>query len=154
GPLILDAQGKVIEAKTNSRWVGKGRTVYNNKGKPVKQYEPFFSSTVMYEPEADLTDAGVTPILFYDPVGRLIITLRPNHSYEKVLFDAWRQITWDANDTVKLNARQDPETAAQLARLPKPDYPSTWYDDHTGAAASDADKDAASKVAAHAGTPS
>jgi hypothetical protein len=27
------------------RWVGTGATIYNNKGKPVKQYEPFFSPT-------------------------------------------------------------------------------------------------------------
>ena len=27
------------------RWVGSGRVVFNNKGKPVKQYEPFFSAT-------------------------------------------------------------------------------------------------------------
>lgn len=27
----------------NPRWVGTGAKVYNNKGKPVRQYEPFFS---------------------------------------------------------------------------------------------------------------
>ena len=27
----------------NPRWVGSGWTIYNNKGKPVRQYEPFFS---------------------------------------------------------------------------------------------------------------
>ena len=25
------------------RWVASGKTVLNNKGKPVKQYEPYFS---------------------------------------------------------------------------------------------------------------
>ena len=28
-----------------ARWVGSGRTVLNNKGNPVKQYEPYFSTT-------------------------------------------------------------------------------------------------------------
>ena len=27
------------------RWVGSGWVIYNNKGKPVRQYEPFFDST-------------------------------------------------------------------------------------------------------------
>ena len=26
------------------RWVGSGWTIFNNKGKPVRQYEPFFSA--------------------------------------------------------------------------------------------------------------
>ena len=30
---------------SDPRWVGTGRTVFDNKGNPVKQYEPFFSST-------------------------------------------------------------------------------------------------------------
>ena len=31
------------------RWVGTGRTVFNNKGKPVRQYEPFFTDTHRFE---------------------------------------------------------------------------------------------------------
>lgn len=46
--LVLE-NGKPKLAQTDHRWVGKGRTVYNNKGKPVKQYEPYFSSTHLYE---------------------------------------------------------------------------------------------------------
>ena len=29
--------------EVNPRWVGSGWTVFNNKGKPVRQFEPFFS---------------------------------------------------------------------------------------------------------------
>ena len=28
---------------SSPRWVGSGWTIFNNKGKPVRQYEPFFS---------------------------------------------------------------------------------------------------------------
>ena len=31
------------------RWVGSGWTIFNNKGKPVRQYEPFFSDTHRFE---------------------------------------------------------------------------------------------------------
>ena len=39
--------GPLIEggADINPRWVGSGWTVFNNKGKPVRQFEPFFSAT-------------------------------------------------------------------------------------------------------------
>ena len=63
GKLVLE-NGKPKQDHTDHRWVGKGRTVYNNKGKPVKQYEPFFSSTHLFEEEPEMTDTGVTPVLF------------------------------------------------------------------------------------------
>jgi hypothetical protein len=49
------------------RWVGTGRTVFNNKGNPVKQYEPFFSATSAYEDEASIVESGVTPIIHSIP---------------------------------------------------------------------------------------
>jgi RHS repeat-associated protein len=88
------------QVETLPRWVGAGRTVYDNKGNPVKQYEPFFSTTHLYEDEPDLIESGVTPILHYDPLGRLIRTDFPNGTFSKVEFDPWQQTTWDVNDTV------------------------------------------------------
>ena len=43
GPLVEG--GPVV----NPRWVGSGWTIFNNKGKPVRQYEPFFSDTHRFE---------------------------------------------------------------------------------------------------------
>ena len=88
----------------NPRWVGSGWTIFNNKGKPVRQYEPFFDDTHNFK---FARIVGVSPVLFYDPVERVIATLHPNHNYEKVVFDPWRQETWDVNDTVALDPRTD-----------------------------------------------
>ena len=43
----LDAAGNIVDVDTspNVRWVGTGRVVFDNKGNPVKKYEPFFSAT-------------------------------------------------------------------------------------------------------------
>jgi RHS repeat-associated protein len=88
------------------RWVGSGWTIFNNKGKPVRQYEPFFSATPAFEFGVQV---GVSPVLFYDPLARVVATLQPNHSYEKVVFDPWQQRTWDVNDTVAWDPRTDPD---------------------------------------------
>ena len=40
------------------RWIGSGWTIFNNKGKPVRQYEPFFTATHGFE--FDIR-AGVSP---------------------------------------------------------------------------------------------
>ncbi|MEO7327883.1 MAG: SpvB/TcaC N-terminal domain-containing protein [Minicystis sp.] len=100
GALIHDEEGALVFAEADPRWVGTGRTVLDNKGHPVKQYEPFFSATHDYEDETELVAWGVTPILRYDPVGRLVRTDLPNGTFSKVVFDPWKQTTLDPNDTV------------------------------------------------------
>ena len=80
--------------------MGNGRTVFNNKGNPVKQYEPYFSHNYDYESETELVEYGVTPIIYYDALGRNIKTDLPDGTFTKVEFTAWFQKTFDQNDTV------------------------------------------------------
>lgn len=89
-----------LDTGTRLRWIGNGRTVLNNKGNPVKQYEPYFSVTPHYEAAKELVETGVTPILYYDAPGRLIRSEMPNGTFSKVEFDAWQQRNYDPNDTV------------------------------------------------------
>lgn len=132
---------KKVQADTD-RWIGNGRTILNNKGKAVKQYEPYFSATHEYEQEKTLVETGVTPVLYYDALGRLIKTMQPNGTFSKTTFDAWRQLAYDANDTV---------------------LESTWYHNRINrlidaallAAGKDPvkEKEAAAQTALHAHTP-
>src|SRR6266851_1942732 len=127
GSLLAAGGGQLVLVDTAPavRWVGSGRTIYNNKGKPVKQYEPFFSDRPDYESEAELVMQGVTPILHYDPLQRIIRTDHPNGTFARVEFDPWQQSTWDENDTVlesrwyadrsALDDRTPEHRAAQLA---------------------------------------
>jgi RHS repeat-associated protein len=161
GELVRDAAGKPILASAPHRWVGSGRTVFNNKGKPVKQYEPFFSSTHLYEPERQLTDGGVSPVLFYDPLERIVVKLHPNDTYEKVVFDPWQQTTFDVNDTVASRGlqtgdpRTDPDVAGYVAAYfeAQPAGWTTWYERRIHSGLGAAELDAAQKAAVHADTP-
>ncbi|MCK5228916.1 MAG: hypothetical protein KAR13_01540, partial [Desulfobulbaceae bacterium] len=126
----IDSDGYLVTEHAKSRWVGTGRKIYNNKGKPVKQYEPYFSHTPSYEDEAALVQWGVTPILFYDPLERVICTIHPNHTYEKVVFDPWYQETWDVNDTVLLLPQEDEHVKGYAGTyiLNQENGFKTWYD--------------------------
>ena len=145
--------GPLIETgpDVNPRWVGNGWTIFNNKGKPVRQYEPFFDDTHQFK-FAHIV--GVSPILFYDPVERVVATLHPNHTYEKVVFDSWRQETWDVNDTVlQADPKNDPDVGDFFRRLADTDYLPTWHAQRQGDALDPQEQDAARKAAIHADTP-
>jgi RHS repeat-associated protein len=139
------------------RWIGSGWTLYDNKGHPVRKYEPFFTDTHLFEFGRR---AGVSSIMCYDPLGREVAALHPDSTFEKTVFDAWREDTWDANDTVQIgNPRTDPDVGAQVTRVLGNGPFTSWYDARIGgtlgadAADRAASQDAAQKAAAHAGTP-
>jgi RHS repeat-associated protein len=141
------------------RWIGSGWTIYDNKGKPVRNYEPFFTATHAFEFNAV---AGVSAVHFYDPLEREVAVLRPDSTFEKTVPAAWRTLAWDANDTTLVaDPRNDADVGAYFTRLlgPAPGAFTSWYDRRIGGtygaspADQDAAKDAAVKAAAHAATP-
>ena len=157
GPLDLtDPKAPVVDP----RWVGSGWTILDNKAKPVRQYEPFFTATHDFE---FANKVGVTPTLFYDPLERVVVTLHPNHTWEKVVFDAWLQKTWDVNDTVTLDPKSDRDVGDLFSLLPDSDYLPTWYQLRTDPALSaiaftdpdlrSAELDAANEAPVHNDTP-
>ena len=89
--------------------------MFNNKGKPVRQYEPFFTATPGFEfARAD----GVSPVLFYDPAGRVVATLQPGRQLRQDHLRPWHQDAWDAADTVLLDPRDDPDVRGYVGPLP------------------------------------
>lgn len=142
--------GLVDGVHAEERWVGTGWTISNNKGKPVKKYEPFFSDTHEFE---FAKQVGVSSTLFYDPLERVIATLHPNHTYEKVVFDPWQQKAYDVNDTVTFSPETDEDVKASFTPLPDVDYLPTWYDQRINGGNGVAEQAAAIKAEAHAGTP-
>jgi len=145
GPLVEGAPN------VNTRWVGTGWTIFNNKGKAVRKYEPYFSATSDFDLARTV---GVSPILFYDPLGRVVATLNPNHTYEKVVFDAWRQVTWDVNDTVlQADPKSDPDLGDFFRRLPDDYYLPSWYTLRKDGVLGAQEQAATNKSAVHADTP-
>jgi RHS repeat-associated protein len=152
GPLVQG--GSVV----SPRWVGSGWTIFNNKGKPVRQYEPFFTDTHRFE---FARIVGVSPILFYDPVGRVVATLHPNHTYEKIVFHPWRQAIYDMNDTVSANGNEtgDPRTDADIQGYVleyfkiQSDGWQTWHQQRITGTKGIQERSAAEKAQKHANTP-
>jgi RHS repeat-associated protein len=133
--LVFNSDGTIKSKSTgnNLRYVGNGKKIVNAKGNVVKEYEPFFDCIPDYNDENELRTIGITKVLYYDALSRLVKTVNPNKTFSKVALDNWMQQVWDENDTVK---------------------ESGWYQDRQNMGASDADKQAAVKTLSHAETPS
>jgi len=130
GPII---EGGPVDSQ---RWIINGLTVLNNKGKPVKQYEPAFSADFGCEmPQAN----GFTPIMYYDAAGRVVRTEMPDGTLSRVEFSPWHAKTFDQNDTVldstwyqqndrnRLDPTEPfPVTIPGLGRAPTPDERAGW----------------------------
>src|SRR6266498_2102798 len=126
GDIVIGADGQPVMTANAAapRWTGTGWTVFNNKAKPSRQYEPYFTDTHRFEFDVRI---GVSRVLFYDPLSRVVATLQPDHTWAKTIFDAWRQDTWDANDTVLIaDPSADADVGDFFARLPAAAYLPTW----------------------------
>lgn len=150
-----DGFGREVQQKREAeqgRWLVTGWAIRNNKGRPVRRYEPFFDDTPGF---VFGSTVGVSPILCYDPLGRVVAILHPDHTWRKAVFDAWGQETWDLNDTVLVtDPAGDPDVGDHFRRLPATRYLPTWHAARASGALGAAEQDAAGKAAAHAGTPS
>ncbi|CAG7644579.1 hypothetical protein PAESOLCIP111_04733 [Paenibacillus solanacearum] len=99
--LVNKVQAEPKQPGGTLRWVASGKTILNNKGKPVKQYEPYFSPPAVGHRFEEPIEVGVTPVVYYDAIGRTIRTEAPDGSYSRVEFSPWYAAHYDANDTVK-----------------------------------------------------
>jgi RHS repeat-associated protein len=135
---------------TTARWIGSGWMIFNNKGKPVRKYEPFFTSNHHFE---FARQVGVSSILFYDPLTRVVATLHPNNTWEKVVLHPWQQTTWDVNDTVRMDPKSDTDVGDFFMRLLGNASFESWYARRIASSLGGKEREAAEKAALHAGTP-
>lgn len=119
----VNPDGSVTKINTspNLRWVGNGKTILNNKGNRVKQYEPYFSLSPAFDDEKEMAELGVTPVIHYDPIGRVIQTDLPNETFSKVEFTGWLQKMYDTNDMVFLSKWYDKRILNPLPDIATPE---------------------------------
>jgi insecticidal toxin complex protein TccC len=141
-----------VENKTmDSPWLTSGAVQYNNKGNPVKEYEPFFSDTYQYIDQPTLNEVGVSDCLYYDALDRAVLTITAMGYLEKTLFgylttgitpdtggylaaqlydalpgefqpSSWHTLVFDANDAIKQSPYYQHASAEQKAELDKLPY--------------------------------
>jgi RHS repeat-associated protein len=154
------ADGPVTDggAVVSPRWLSSSWVIFDNKGRPVRRYEPFFTASSDFEFSAQ---TGVSTVMLYDPVGRQVASLHPNQTWSKTVVTAWRQDSWDPNDTVLIgDPRMDADVGSAFARCLGSGSFLSWYAARIGGTfgatleSQAAQQQAAQVTAAHAATPS
>ena len=130
--LVKKIQAEPDEADQPIRWITSGLTVLNNKGKAVKQYEPYFSTTAHRFEVPGVQ--GVTPLFYFDSMDRSIRTESPDGSFSRTDHSPWLVISHDQNDTIL-----DPFNE--------------WFTRNSAPDAAAEEQRAAQLAAEHAGTP-
>lgn len=106
--------------------VVSGWQIYDNKGRVVEKYEPFFAEGWDYGQPND-NKLGQKVTMFYDPRGHVIRTVNPDQSEQRVIYGvpgtraapnldnpevfeptAWEAYTYDANDNAERTHKGNP----------------------------------------------
>ncbi|WP_314411719.1 SpvB/TcaC N-terminal domain-containing protein [Streptomyces kroppenstedtii] len=106
-----DSTGRTRAPGSPDNVVVSGWQVYDNKGRVVQKYEPFFSTGYDYAPPLD-SQLGRRSVMFHDASGRVERTVNPDGSEQRVVFGVpfdladpdralptpWESYTYDEND--------------------------------------------------------
>ncbi|MGB3941014.1 MAG: SpvB/TcaC N-terminal domain-containing protein [Candidatus Manganitrophaceae bacterium] len=113
------------EDVNNPNVLVSGWQVYDNKGRAVEKYEPFYAQGWNYAAPGEI-QLGQKAVIVYDPRGQVIRTLNPDGSEQRVIYGIpadladpgqfaptpWEAYTYDAND----NAGRTHADSAQTYR--------------------------------------
>lgn len=117
GRFLLDANGQPGIADTGSkpRWAVSGRVIYNEKGEPVRVYQPYFLDQPRYVDDLDMVNWGYADTYMYDPLGRWRERLTALGFRHRIRYYPWFNVEEDENDTLDevLGAETHPPHADQ-----------------------------------------
>ncbi|HGM4777328.1 TPA: SpvB/TcaC N-terminal domain-containing protein [Serratia marcescens] len=99
GALQANTDGKPTEAETDFRWAVTGRTEYNNKGWPVRTYQPYFLNDWRYVNDDSARADLYADTAWYDPLGRVTQVVTALGYVQRSQTYPWFTVSEDENDT-------------------------------------------------------
>lgn len=145
-----DGQPHLTDEPSQVRWINSGWKIYNNKGNPVCEFEPYFTDLSNFEFDIRV---GVTKVQFFDALSRPFASLLPNNTFTKTTWTSWSTTRFDSNDTILLDPRTDIDLSEYSARFFSNVVFDTWLAQRENALAGSFEQQAALKTLSHANTP-
>src|SRR6185437_9505433 len=100
---VGDTAGRTRDPAATENVIVSGWQIYDNKGRVVQKYEPFFATGFDYAQPLD-AELGQKATMFYDPRGQVLRTLNPDGSEQRVVLgvpgdltdpDAYSPTPWE-----------------------------------------------------------
>ena len=85
--------------KVDARWRVSAPVEYDNKGRVIRLYRPWFSDDYRYSHDAIKRTSGFCDQQFYDPAGRLIRVINASGDERRYAYHPWYTLSEDENDT-------------------------------------------------------
>lgn len=99
GALVKGPDDSPATVHTATRWAVTGRTEYDNKGQPVRTYQPYFLSSWKYVSDDSARQDLYADTHFYDPAGREYQVKTAKGWLRRTLFTPWFVVSEDENET-------------------------------------------------------
>jgi hypothetical protein len=99
GKLHVHDDGELVQTSTAFRWAVTGKTVYDNKGQPVKKWQPYFLDSWKYVSDDSARRDLYADTYYYDPVGREWQVKTAAGWLRRTLYTPWFTVKEDENDT-------------------------------------------------------
>lgn len=138
----IDGRGGALTGRRNTDSAKPNMTVsgwqrYDNKGRVLEKYEPFFDQGWEYDPPAK-EQVGAKTSMVYDPRGQVISTVNPDGSEQRVIYGIpisladpplaptdtakflptpWEAYTYDANDLAPVSYDPGPTSGGGVQAL-------------------------------------
>ncbi|CAN7340183.1 toxin [Trinickia sp. LjRoot230] len=99
GEIVVDPRGNPVTANATTRWAVSGKVEYDNKGKPVRSYQPYYIDDWRYVDDKAMRSCGYADTHFYDAVGREIEVLTAKGYLRRNSYFPWFTVAEDESDT-------------------------------------------------------
>ncbi|WP_333995099.1 SpvB/TcaC N-terminal domain-containing protein [Burkholderia orbicola] len=103
GEIIVGQDGKPVSADATTRWAVGGRIEYDNKGQPVRSYQPYFINDWRYVADTAMRSCGYADTHFRDATGREVQVVTARGYVRRTGYYPWFTVEEDENDTWHAN---------------------------------------------------
>ncbi|WP_145522077.1 SpvB/TcaC N-terminal domain-containing protein [Yersinia ruckeri] len=101
GALATDTNGAPLLVDTDFRWAVSGRTEYDNKGQPIRTYQPYFLDSWLYLRGDSARQDLYADTHYYDPLGRVWQVETAKGELRRTQVTPWFVVSEDENDTAQ-----------------------------------------------------